>query len=144
MDLRPRRALILYRQRHTEFFLKSFKLARLFSVIATLLQIRLGDGSGRALFVSQAAKAAAAIDAHWKTKSAMAAERLGNRGRQRTVFACNRHSGRPRRRTDRYHLRWWKATSCGDTLIFMWIGIGTLLPVIWVYNAINMPSSAAR
>ncbi|HYP69073.1 MAG TPA: cytochrome ubiquinol oxidase subunit I [Thiobacillaceae bacterium] len=56
----------LYRRRHTEFFLKSFKLALLFAIIAAPLQIWLGDGSGRALFVHQPAKAAA-IEAHWTT-----------------------------------------------------------------------------
>ena len=56
----------LYRRRHTEFFLKSFKLALLLAVIAAPLQIWLGDGSGRSLFVYQPAKAAA-IEAHWTT-----------------------------------------------------------------------------
>jgi cytochrome d ubiquinol oxidase subunit I len=58
----------LYRRRHEAFFLKSFKLALALALIAAPLQIWLGDGSGRSLFVHQAAKVAA-IEAHWTTNS---------------------------------------------------------------------------
>lgn len=53
----------------TVFFIKSFKLAAIGAVFVVPIQIYLGDGSGRQLFVNQPAKAAA-IEAHWTTNPA--------------------------------------------------------------------------
>jgi cytochrome d ubiquinol oxidase subunit I len=87
----------LYRRSHTEFFLKSFKLALLIAVIVAPLQIWLGDGSGRSLFVHQAAKAAA-IEAHWKTNpegqgAAWAVLAWPNRQRQENDWAIEIPNG---------------------------------------------------
>ena len=59
-------AWYLLKDRHTNFFLKSFKMAVVAAVVVTPLQIWLGDGSGIAVYEHQAAKLAA-IEAHWHT-----------------------------------------------------------------------------
>ncbi len=59
-------AWYLYKQRHTEFFLASFKWAVLAAIVVTPLQIFLGDGSGRAVYFHDPAKLAA-FEAHWQT-----------------------------------------------------------------------------
>ena len=59
-------AWYLRSRRHTDFFLRSFKLAALAAVAVTPVQIWLGDGSGRAVFEHQPAKLAA-LEAHWAT-----------------------------------------------------------------------------
>ena len=58
----------LYKNRHSQFFLKSFKIAVAAAVIITPLQVVLGDGSGRAVARTQPAKLAG-IEAHWETNS---------------------------------------------------------------------------
>ncbi len=59
-------AWYILKNRHTAFFIKSFKLALLAAVAVTPLQIVLGDGSGRAVADFQSAKNAA-IEGHWET-----------------------------------------------------------------------------
>lgn len=59
-------AWYLMKERHTDFFLKSFKMAVLFAVIIAPLQLFLGDGSGRSSAMYQPAKLAA-MEAHWET-----------------------------------------------------------------------------
>ena len=59
-------AWYLLKDRHTDFFLKSFKMAVVAAVVVTPLQIWLGDGSGIAVYEHQAAKLAG-IEAHWHT-----------------------------------------------------------------------------
>ncbi|MGO9315579.1 MAG: cytochrome ubiquinol oxidase subunit I [Syntrophobacteraceae bacterium] len=59
-------AWYILKGRHTTFFLKSFKIAVLATVLATPIQIWLGDASGIAVFDYQPAKLAA-IEAHWET-----------------------------------------------------------------------------
>jgi cytochrome d ubiquinol oxidase subunit I len=59
-------AWYLLRARHTEFFLKSFRLAVLAATVVTPLQIWLGDSSGRWVFENQPAKGAA-LEGHWQT-----------------------------------------------------------------------------
>ncbi|CAB3804319.1 cytochrome ubiquinol oxidase subunit I [Paraburkholderia fynbosensis] len=56
----------LLRRRHTEFFVRSFKIALLALLFVAPIQIWLGDSSGGAVFASQPAKGAA-IEGHWKT-----------------------------------------------------------------------------
>lgn len=52
--------------RHTDFFLKSFKLVLIALIIVAPMQIYLGHSSGKHVFVNQPAKGAA-IEAHWTT-----------------------------------------------------------------------------
>lgn len=59
-------AWYLYKRRHTEFFLSSFKWAVTAAIVITPLQIFLGDGSGRAVYLYDPAKLAA-FEAHWET-----------------------------------------------------------------------------
>jgi len=59
-------AWYILKQRHTEFFLQSFKWAAIAAVVVTPLQIFLGDGSGRAVYLHDPAKLAA-FEAHWET-----------------------------------------------------------------------------
>lgn len=59
-------AWYLLKDRHTEFFLKSFKFALLSAIIVAPLQIVLGDSSGASVIEHQPAKNAA-IEAHWET-----------------------------------------------------------------------------
>lgn len=59
-------AWYLYKQRHTAFFLSSFKWAAVAAVVITPLQIGLGDGSGRAAYLYDPTKLAA-FEAHWHT-----------------------------------------------------------------------------
>ncbi len=59
-------AWYLYKQRHTDFFLASFKWAVMAAIVITPLQIFLGDGSGRAVYFHDPAKLAA-FEAHWQT-----------------------------------------------------------------------------
>jgi cytochrome bd ubiquinol oxidase subunit I len=56
----------LLRERHSAFFLKSFRLAVLAAVIVTPLQILVGDAGGRMVAGQQPAKLAA-IEGHWQT-----------------------------------------------------------------------------
>lgn len=62
-------AWYLLKERHTDFFLKSFKLAAIGAIFVVPIQIYLGDGSGREVFANQPAKGAA-IEAHWTTNQA--------------------------------------------------------------------------
>jgi cytochrome bd ubiquinol oxidase subunit I len=62
-------AWYLYKQRHTDFFLTSFKWAAVAAILITPLQIGLGDGSGRAVNLYDPAKLAA-LEAHWQTNPA--------------------------------------------------------------------------
>jgi cytochrome d ubiquinol oxidase subunit I len=62
-------AWYLYKQRHTDFFLVSFKWAAIAAILITPLQIGLGDGSGRAVYLYDPAKLAA-MEAHWHTNPA--------------------------------------------------------------------------
>lgn len=59
-------AWYILKNRHAEFFLRSFKLALLAALIITPLQILLGDASGRAVAEYQPTKLGA-IEAHWET-----------------------------------------------------------------------------
>ncbi len=59
-------AWYLYNNRHTGFFLASFKWAAVAAILITPLQIWLGDGSGRAAYLYDPAKLAA-MEAHWHT-----------------------------------------------------------------------------
>ncbi len=59
-------AWYILRGRYTAFFLKSFKIAVIATVLVTPIQIWLGDASGIAVFDYQPAKLAA-IEAHWET-----------------------------------------------------------------------------
>ena len=59
-------AWYLYHNRHTAFFLLSFKWAVIAATVITPLQIGLGDGSGRAAYLHDPAKLAA-FEAHWET-----------------------------------------------------------------------------
>jgi cytochrome d ubiquinol oxidase subunit I len=56
----------ILRDRHAPFFLKSFKMAVLSTILLTPLQIYLGDGSGVNVYEYQPAKLAA-MEAHWQT-----------------------------------------------------------------------------
>ena len=62
-------AWYLLKERHTDFFLKSFKLAVIIAVFAAPVQILLGHGNGHEVFENQPAKGAA-IEAHWETNQA--------------------------------------------------------------------------
>jgi len=59
-------AWYLLKQRHSVFFLKSFRLAVLAAVIVTPAQILVGDAGGRVMAEHQPAKLAA-IEGHWQT-----------------------------------------------------------------------------
>lgn len=59
-------AWYLYKRRHVDFFLKSFKVAAIAAIVITPLQIYLGDGSGKSVFEHQPTKLAA-MEAHWET-----------------------------------------------------------------------------
>jgi cytochrome bd ubiquinol oxidase subunit I len=59
-------AWYLYKQRHTDFFLASFKWAAIAAIVITPLQIGLGDGSSRSVYLYDPAKLAA-FEAHWQT-----------------------------------------------------------------------------
>ncbi len=59
-------AWYILKNRHTDFFLKSFKLALIGVIFVVPIQLYLGDGSGREVFINQPAKGAA-IEAHWTT-----------------------------------------------------------------------------
>ena len=59
-------AWYLLRGVHSAFFLKSFRLAFIATLILAPLQIFLGDGSGRNVFEHQPAKGAA-LEGHWET-----------------------------------------------------------------------------
>lgn len=59
-------AWYILKNRHPEFFIKSFKIALLAAVVIAPLQIYLGDGSGKVVFTHQPAKGAA-IEGHWHT-----------------------------------------------------------------------------
>ena len=54
--------------RHTEFFMKSLRLAIMLAVVVTPLQIWLGDSSGKLAFRDQPAKGAA-IEGDWTTNA---------------------------------------------------------------------------
>jgi cytochrome bd ubiquinol oxidase subunit I len=56
----------LLKNRHVDFFLKSFKIVIIGAVLITPLQIYLGDGSGREVAETQPTKLAA-MEAHWET-----------------------------------------------------------------------------
>ena len=56
----------ILKKRHVDFFTKSFKMAVLFSILITPLQIFLGDGLGRFGYYFQPSKLAA-MEAHWDT-----------------------------------------------------------------------------
>lgn len=62
-------AWYLLKGRHTDFFLKSFKLAVIIATFAAPVQIFLGHGNGHQVFRHQPAKGAA-IEAHWETNQA--------------------------------------------------------------------------
>lgn len=62
-------AWYILKGRHTDFFLKSFKIALIGAIFVTPIQIFLGDGGGREVFANQPTKAAA-IEAHWSTNPA--------------------------------------------------------------------------
>lgn len=57
-------AWYMLKDRHTEFFLKSFKIAVIGAIFFTPLQVWLGDGSGRSVFEYQPAKLGA-MESHW-------------------------------------------------------------------------------
>ena len=59
-------AWYILKERNTDFFLKSFKLALIGVIFAVPIQLYLGHGSGREVFANQPAKGAA-IEAHWTT-----------------------------------------------------------------------------
>jgi cytochrome bd ubiquinol oxidase subunit I len=59
-------AWYILKNRHTDFFLKSFKLALIGVIFVVPIQLALGHGSGHEVFVNQPAKGAA-IEAHWTT-----------------------------------------------------------------------------
>lgn len=59
-------AWYILKDRNTDFFLKSFKVALIGVIFVVPIQIYLGDSNGREVFASQPAKGAA-IEAHWTT-----------------------------------------------------------------------------
>jgi cytochrome d ubiquinol oxidase subunit I len=59
-------AWYLYKNRHIDFFLSSFKWAAIAAVLITPLQIGLGDGSGQSAYLYNPTKLAA-MEAHWYT-----------------------------------------------------------------------------
>lgn len=58
----------LFRKRHPEFFVRSFKLALLMLAVVAPLQVIVGDASGAKVFEHQPAKGAA-IEGHWETNA---------------------------------------------------------------------------
>ncbi len=56
----------ILKNRHTAFFLKSFKMAVVLAILITPLQIVLGDGVGREAYLHQPTKLAA-MESHWVT-----------------------------------------------------------------------------
>lgn len=56
----------LFKRRHPEFFVRSFRIALLALVFVAPIQIWLGDSSGGSVFATQPAKGAA-IEGHWIT-----------------------------------------------------------------------------
>lgn len=56
----------IFKGRHVDFFIRSFKVVLLAALLITPLQIYLGDGSGRQIAKIQPAKLAA-MEAHWQT-----------------------------------------------------------------------------
>jgi cytochrome d ubiquinol oxidase subunit I len=59
-------AAYILKNRHTDFFRKSFMLAFLAAIVLTPVQIYLGDGSGRNVAKHQPTKLGA-MEAHWRT-----------------------------------------------------------------------------
>ncbi|MGB3221183.1 MAG: cytochrome ubiquinol oxidase subunit I [Desulforhopalus sp.] len=59
-------AWYLLKDRNTEFFLVSFKMMIVASIVITTLQFAIGDGAGKSVFRNQPAKLAA-LEAHWET-----------------------------------------------------------------------------
>lgn len=59
-------AWYILRQRHVEFFLKTFKMGLITAILITPLQIYVGDASARTVIRVQPAKAAA-MEAFWQT-----------------------------------------------------------------------------
>jgi cytochrome d ubiquinol oxidase subunit I len=59
-------AWYLVKDREAAFFLKSFKIAAAAAILITPLQIYLGDGSGRDVYVHQPTKLAG-MESHWET-----------------------------------------------------------------------------
>lgn len=59
-------AWYLLKDRHTEFFLVSFKMMIMAAVFITTLQFAIGDGAGKSVYQNQPAKLAA-LEAHWET-----------------------------------------------------------------------------
>ena len=82
-------AFYLYRRRHPEFFLRSFKLALAALLVIAPLQIWLGDSSGVDVFHNQPAKGAA-IEGYWHTNAPGGQERLGTAGMARPGAAKKR------------------------------------------------------
>jgi len=62
-------AWYILKNKHTDFFLKSFKLALIGVIVVVPIQLALGHGSGHEIFINQPAKGAA-IEAHWTTNPA--------------------------------------------------------------------------
>lgn len=62
-------AWYVLKNRHPDFFMKSFRIAVLAAVALAPLQIYLGDGSGKSVFAHQPAKGAA-IEGRWHTNPA--------------------------------------------------------------------------
>ena len=61
-------AWAIYKNHHSQFFIKSFKLCLIVTIIFTPLQIYLGDLSVRGVAKCQPAKSAA-MEAHWQTNA---------------------------------------------------------------------------
>ncbi len=59
-------AWYILKNRNTDFFLKSFKIALIGAIFVVPIQLYLGDVSGHHVFLNQPAKGAA-IEAHWTT-----------------------------------------------------------------------------
>ncbi|MGR8980917.1 MAG: cytochrome ubiquinol oxidase subunit I [Gammaproteobacteria bacterium] len=59
-------AWYILKNRHRDFFLKSFKIVLLGAIVVVPIQLSLGHGSGREVFKNQPAKGAA-IESHWTT-----------------------------------------------------------------------------
>jgi cytochrome d ubiquinol oxidase subunit I len=59
-------ALYILKRKNADFFLKSFKFVLISVIFVVPVQLSLGHGSGREVFVNQPAKGAA-IEAHWTT-----------------------------------------------------------------------------
>ena len=56
----------LSRNRHVDFFIRSFKMVVIGAIVITSFQIYLGDGSGREVAKTQPTKLGA-VEAHWET-----------------------------------------------------------------------------